>query len=58
MEENNIPVLRAKIDTYEAVIKISRIEVKINVRTPWKVRKAMDLFETHVDLSPVLDRVM
>jgi BioD-like phosphotransacetylase family protein len=57
IKANKIPVLRSKIDTYEAVIKISRIEVKINVRTPWKVRKAMDLFEAHVDLSPVLNRL-
>ncbi|RMG59809.1 MAG: hypothetical protein D6722_21755 [Bacteroidetes bacterium] len=54
ISRHQVPVLRAQIDTYEAVIKISRIEVKINTRTPWKVRKAIDLFREHVDLGPVL----
>ena len=53
-EKHRIPVVRAAIDTYEVVIKISRIEVKINTRTPWKVSKAIHLFQEHVDLGPVL----
>ncbi|GAB4416656.1 MAG: hypothetical protein OHK0039_26160 [Bacteroidia bacterium] len=55
---HRVPVLRAQIDTYEAVIKISRIEVKINTRTPWKVKKAVELFREHVDLRPVLDKLV
>lgn len=54
-EEHKVPVVRAAIDTYEAVIKISRIEVKINTRTPWKVRKAVELFRNHIDLSSVIE---
>lgn len=50
---HRIPVLRAKIDTYEVVIKISRIEVKINTRTPWKIQKAIDLFAEHIDMKPI-----
>ncbi|MEO0471963.1 MAG: AAA family ATPase [Bacteroidota bacterium] len=50
-----LPVLQAQIDTYESVIKISQIEVKINTRTPWKVKKAIDLFREHVDVSCILD---
>ncbi|TAE46772.1 MAG: hypothetical protein EAZ89_19425 [Bacteroidetes bacterium] len=57
INQHRIPVIRVKLDTYEAVIKISRIEVKINTRTPWKVKKAVELFREHVDLSPVLDRL-
>ncbi len=53
-EKHNIPVVRATMDTYEVVIKISRIEVKINTRTPWKVSKAINLFQEHIDLGPVL----
>lgn len=49
IETNRLPVLHAKIDTYEAVIKISRIEVKINNRTPWKVKKAVELFRAHIN---------
>ncbi|MEO1449139.1 MAG: AAA family ATPase [Bacteroidota bacterium] len=52
---HRIPVLRSLIDTYEAVIKISRIEVKINTRTPWKVKKAEQLFFEHVDMGPVME---
>jgi len=54
-EEHRIPILRTKLDTYEAVIKISRIEVKINTRTPWKVKKAVELFKEHVDMQYLLD---
>jgi BioD-like phosphotransacetylase family protein len=53
-KRHRVPVLRVKIDTYEVVIKISRIEVKINTRTPWKVQKAIDLFGEHVDLDPIM----
>ncbi len=54
-DSHKVPVVRAAMDTYEVVIKISRIEVKINIRTPWKVKKAIELFDDHVDLQPVLD---
>jgi len=53
-QTHRIPVLRSQIDTYEVVIKISRIEVKINTRTPWKVKKATELFCKSIDLAPVL----
>jgi BioD-like phosphotransacetylase family protein len=52
-QSQRIPVLYAKIDTYEVVMKISRIEVKINVRTPWKVQKAISLFKEHINLDPI-----
>jgi hypothetical protein len=57
IEKNKVPVLRAKLDTYESVIKISKIEVKINTRTPWKVKKAIELFRNHVDLTPVMEQI-
>ncbi|MEL6671653.1 MAG: AAA family ATPase [Bacteroidota bacterium] len=56
-EQHKIPVLRAMIDTYEAVIKISRIEVKINTRTQWKVQKAIELFQQHVNLDLLLEKM-
>ena len=57
MESFKIPVIKTNIDTYEAVIKISKIEVKINTRTPWKVKKAVELFSEHVDLSLIKDQL-
>lgn len=55
--QHRVPVVRAAMDTYEVVIKISRMEVKINTRTPWKVKKAIELFNQHIDLRPVLDSI-
>lgn len=54
IQDNRIPVLQTVMDTYESVIKVSRIEVKINLKTPWKVTKAIQLFREHVNLEPVL----
>ncbi len=51
INQYRIPVLHSMMDTYEVVIKISRIEVKINTRTPWKVIKAVNLFREHIDLT-------
>ena len=53
--EHKIPVVFSPMDTYEAVIKISRIEVKINARTPWKIKKAVEMFDEHIDLDPILN---
>ena len=52
-----IPVVSSPMDTYECVIKISRIEVKINTRTPWKVAKAVDLFKKYIDLGLLQQRL-
>jgi BioD-like phosphotransacetylase family protein len=54
-EEYKIPVLRTFLDTYEVVLKISRIEVKINVNTPWKVQRAIELIEKHVNTQRILE---
>lgn len=51
IHQHKVPVIKSYLDTYESVIKISRIEVKINTRTPWKVKKAISLFEKHVSLD-------
>lgn len=44
-----IPLVKTNLDTYGSVLKISKIEVKINTRTPWKVQEAIDLFSKSVD---------
>jgi len=54
IEQHNIPVVQTSLDTYEAVLKISRIEVKINRSTPWKVRRAIELITQHVDLDKII----
>ena len=54
--EHNIPVITTELDTYGSVVKISRIEVKINTRTPWKVNRAIELIREHVDFDLLLAR--
>jgi len=55
--EHKTPVITTKLDTLGSVIKISRIEVKINTRTPWKVKRAVELIRKHVDFDLLLDRM-
>ena len=54
--DNEIPVVTTSLDTYGSVVKISRIEVKINVRTPWKVKRAIELIKQHVNLDLMLEK--
>jgi dethiobiotin synthetase len=53
IDKHNIPIIQTAFDTYEAVLKISRIEVKINRSTPWKIKRAIELIEEHVDLDKI-----
>jgi len=48
-----IPLVRTNLDTYGSVMKISKIEVKINTRTPWKVKEAINLFAENVDSDKI-----
>ena len=57
IQEHKIPVVRTSLDTYGSVLKISRIEVKINRSTPWKVARAIELIEKNVDMDALLDRL-
>jgi len=57
IEENNLPLIRTHLDTYGCVVKISKIEVKINRKTPWKVKKAIQLIEDHVDFDSIMEKV-
>jgi len=54
IEKNHIPLIRTDLDTYGTVIKISKIEVKINRSTLWKVEKAIHLIEENLDLDDLL----
>lgn len=55
IEQNHIPLISTSLDTYGSVIKISRIEVKINRNTPWKVDRAIELITENINLDAILD---
>lgn len=57
IKQHDLPVVQTELDTYEAVIKFSRIEVKINRSTPWKIRRAIELMGEHVDLDRIISYV-
>lgn len=51
IDKYKIPVISTALDTFGSVVKISKIEVKINTRTPWKAYRAISLFKEHTDLD-------
>lgn len=55
--ENQIPVVTTSLDTYGSVVKISRMEVKINARTPWKINRAVNLIKKHVNFDLLLNQL-
>ena len=57
IQQHEIPVVRTSLDTYGSVLKISRIEVKIDRSTPWKVARAIELIEKNVDMDALLERI-
>lgn len=56
IHRNQIPVITTPLDTLGSMIKINRIEVKINTRTPWKYSRAIELIQEHVNLDLILER--
>jgi len=50
---HQLPVIRTELDTYGSVIKISNIEVKINRSTPWKINRAIELFQNNINISEI-----
>ena len=55
--KHNIPMIRTELDTYGSVLQISKIEVKINRNTPWKVRRAIELVGEYVDIDLLTRRL-
>ncbi len=53
-----IPYILTKLDTYGSVLKISRIEVKINQNTPWKVSRAIELIKQNVQLDSIIEQMV
>ena len=56
VQDHHIPLVRTMLETYGAVVKIARIEVKINLQTPWKVKRAVDMIEHNINLDLILDK--
>jgi hypothetical protein len=54
--QQKVPVITTTLDTFGSVVKISRIEVKINNRTPWKSMRAIDLIGQYVNFDAIMDR--
>ena len=54
IEKHSLPLIRTELDTYGSVLRISKIEVKINRSTPRKINKAIDIIEKNVDLDMIL----
>jgi dethiobiotin synthetase len=51
INQYKIPVISTTLDTYGAALKISRIEVKIHLRTLWKAERAIKMIRTYVNLE-------
>ena len=49
--KNNIPFIRTHLDTLGTVRQISKMEVKINLKTPWKIQRAIELIKENIDLD-------
>ena len=56
IKQHQIPVVRSPLDTYGSVTQISRIEVKINRRTPWKIDRAIEMIKENVDFNLILEK--
>jgi len=54
LNKHKIPVISCALDTYGAAVRINQMEVKINLKTPWKIRRAVELIEEHVDMDLLL----
>ncbi|MEZ4884692.1 MAG: AAA family ATPase [Chitinophagales bacterium] len=54
LKRHHIATIRTNYDTYEAITKLNQIEVKINTKTPQKVKRAIELFDKHVDVDRIV----
>jgi dethiobiotin synthetase len=54
VHSHRIPVVESALDTYGAALRINALEVKINMRTPWKVTRAAELIKEHVDIDRLI----
>ncbi len=57
IDRHSLPVIHTDLDTYSCVVSISKIEVKINRHTPWKVTRAINLIQDHVNLKELVSKI-
>ncbi len=48
-----IPLIATPLDTYGTAVKVNRMEVKINIQTMGKARRAVELVRDNVDLEKI-----
>lgn len=53
IDKFGIPVITTALDTYGTAVKISHMEVKINVQTLGKAKRAVELVNEYVDLQKI-----
>lgn len=53
IDKFEFPVISTPLDTYGTAVKISHMEVKINVKTMGKARRAIQLVNEYVDLEKI-----
>ncbi len=53
LASHKIPVIQTHYDTYESVIKINQLDVKLNTKSPQKIQHAIELFEEHVNIDRI-----
>lgn len=53
INKHGIPVISTPLDTYGTAVQISKMEVKINIQTLGKARRAIELVRDNVDLKKV-----
>jgi len=51
--KHNIPLITTPLDTYGTAVQISKMEIKINLQTVGKVKRAIELVRDHVDLDKI-----
>ncbi|HFA49558.1 MAG TPA: hypothetical protein ENJ95_11145 [Bacteroidetes bacterium] len=53
IDKYGIPMIATPLDTYGTAVKISHMEVKINVQSLGKAHRAVELVNEHVDLDKI-----
>ncbi|MFQ5446973.1 MAG: AAA family ATPase [Saprospiraceae bacterium] len=51
--KHNVPLITTPLDTYGTAVQISKMEIKINVQTVGKVKRAIELIKDHVDFDKI-----
>lgn len=55
LQNNLIPVIKTHYDTYESIIKLSKLDVKLNTKAPHKIQKAIEIVEEYVNIDRICE---